>query len=42
MSVLEQVLTNLDLERMVDTSHEWIATRTGIHERRVAGDREDL
>ena len=31
-----QVLTNADLERMVDTSDEWIVTRTGIRERRVA------
>jgi 3-oxoacyl-[acyl-carrier-protein] synthase-3 len=30
------VLTNRDLERMVDTSDEWIVTRTGIRERRVA------
>lgn len=34
----ERVLTNADLERMVDTSDEWIVTRTGIRERRlVAG-----
>jgi 3-oxoacyl-[acyl-carrier-protein] synthase-3 len=32
----EQVLTNRDLERMVDTSDEWIVSRTGIRERRVA------
>jgi 3-oxoacyl-[acyl-carrier-protein] synthase-3 len=32
----EKVLTNQDLERMVDTSDEWITTRTGIKERRVA------
>jgi 3-oxoacyl-[acyl-carrier-protein] synthase-3 len=32
----EHVLTNADLERMVDTSDEWIRTRTGIRERRVA------
>jgi 3-oxoacyl-[acyl-carrier-protein] synthase-3 len=31
-----QVLTNADLERMVDTSDEWITSRTGIRERRVA------
>ena len=31
-----QVLTNHDLERMVDTSDEWIVSRTGIRERRVA------
>ena len=35
-----QVLTNADLERMVDTSDEWIRTRTGIRERRVAGANE--
>lgn len=34
-----KVLTNADLERMVETSDEWIRTRTGISERRVA-DRE--
>lgn len=32
----ERVLTNFDLEKMVDTSDEWIVTRTGIHERRIA------
>ena len=31
------VRTNADLEKMVDTSDEWITTRTGIHERRIAG-----
>src|SRR5512141_1249964 len=36
MAVPDQVLTNADLERMVDTSDEWIRTRTGIRERRVA------
>jgi 3-oxoacyl-[acyl-carrier-protein] synthase-3 len=35
-----QVLTNVDLERMVDTSDEWIVTRTGIRERRVAAAHE--
>jgi 3-oxoacyl-[acyl-carrier-protein] synthase-3 len=34
--VPEKVLTNHDLEKMVDTSHEWIVQRTGIEERRVA------
>lgn len=34
----ERVLTNADLEKMVDTSDEWIRTRTGIEERRIAGD----
>ncbi|MGP1946163.1 MAG: beta-ketoacyl-ACP synthase III [Arsenophonus sp. ER-LPS3-MAG3] len=31
-----QVRTNADLEKMVDTSDEWITTRTGIKERRIA------
>ena len=31
-----RVLTNADLEKMVDTSDEWITTRTGIKERRIA------
>ncbi len=31
----ERVLTNKDLEKMVDTSDEWIVTRTGIKERRI-------
>lgn len=30
-------LTNADLEKMVDTTDEWITTRTGIKERRIAG-----
>ncbi len=34
--VPEDVLTNFDLEKMVDTSNEWILTRTGIKERRIA------
>ena len=34
--VPEKVLTNADLEKMVETSDEWIVTRTGIHERRIA------
>ena len=34
----DKVLTNFDLEKMVDTSDEWIFTRTGIRERRVAAD----
>jgi 3-oxoacyl-[acyl-carrier-protein] synthase-3 len=36
----EKVLTNRDLEKMVDTSDEWIRERTGIGERRVAADGE--
>jgi 3-oxoacyl-[acyl-carrier-protein] synthase-3 len=35
-----RVLTNYDLSRMVDTSDEWIRTRTGISERRIAEDGE--
>lgn len=34
--VPEKVLTNFDLEKILDTSDEWIYTRTGIRERRVA------
>jgi len=33
--VPERVMTNADLEKLVDTSDEWIRTRTGIRERRV-------
>jgi 3-oxoacyl-[acyl-carrier-protein] synthase-3 len=36
-SVPERILTNHDLEQMVDTSDEWIVTRTGIRERHIAG-----
>jgi 3-oxoacyl-[acyl-carrier-protein] synthase-3 len=36
----ELVLTNADLEKLVDTSDEWIQARTGIRERRVAGSHE--
>jgi 3-oxoacyl-[acyl-carrier-protein] synthase-3 len=36
----ERVLTNADLERVVDTSDEWIVSRTGIRERRIAGAHE--
>lgn len=36
--VPERVLSNGDLERMVETSDEWITTRTGIRERRIAAD----
>ncbi|MHC4775665.1 MAG: 3-oxoacyl-ACP synthase, partial [Planctomycetota bacterium] len=34
-AVPEKVLTNADLEKMVDTSDEWIVKRTGIRERRM-------
>jgi len=36
----EKVLTNFDLEKMVDTSDEWIVERSGIHERRIANEDE--
>jgi 3-oxoacyl-[acyl-carrier-protein] synthase III len=36
----EKVVTNFDLEKMVDTSDEWIRTRTGIERRHVAADGE--
>jgi 3-oxoacyl-[acyl-carrier-protein] synthase-3 len=36
-SVPQRILTNQDLEQMVDTSDEWIVTRTGIRERHIAG-----
>ncbi|HVK58363.1 MAG TPA: beta-ketoacyl-ACP synthase III [Candidatus Kapabacteria bacterium] len=34
--VPEKILTNADLEKMVDTSDEWITSRTGIQQRRIA------
>lgn len=36
----EKVMTNADLEKIVDTNDEWIVARTGIRERRIAGDHE--
>src|SRR5882757_1736462 len=36
----EKILTNADLSRMVDTSDEWITTRTVIKERRIAAKNE--
>jgi 3-oxoacyl-[acyl-carrier-protein] synthase-3 len=36
----DKILTNADLERMVDTSDDWIRERTGIRERRIAADGE--
>ncbi len=38
--VPERILTNADLEQLVDTSDEWIMTRTGIKERRIAAAHE--
>jgi 3-oxoacyl-[acyl-carrier-protein] synthase III len=40
MSVPEKVVTNADLEKMVETSDEWIRSRTGIRERRIAESHE--
>ena len=39
-AVPEKVLTNSDLEKLVDTTDEWITSRTGIKERRIAADDE--
>lgn len=39
-SLPKKVLTNLELEKMVDTSDEWIRTRTGIIERRITAQNE--
>jgi len=36
----EKVLTNFDLEKMVDTTNDWISARTGIEERRIAAEHE--
>jgi 3-oxoacyl-[acyl-carrier-protein] synthase-3 len=36
----EKILTNADLETMVDTSDEWITARTGIQQRRIAAENE--
>ena len=37
MAVPDRVLSNADLERMVETTDEWITSRTGIKERRIVG-----
>ncbi len=42
MSIPDKVVTNADLEKIVETSDEWITTRTGIRERRIAADGEYL
>lgn len=39
--VPEKILTNFDLEKMVETSDEWISTRTGIKERRILDKSQD-
>ena len=38
--VPSKLLTNFDLEKMLDTSDEWITTRTGMKERRIASEKE--
>jgi hypothetical protein len=40
MSVPENVMTNDDISAIVETDNEWIVSRTGIRERRIANDRE--
>jgi len=40
--VPEKILSNAELEKMVDTSDEWIVERTGIRERRIAGSSETV
>ncbi|MDQ0268749.1 beta-ketoacyl-ACP synthase III [Cytobacillus purgationiresistens] len=40
-SLPDRIVTNADLEKMMDTSDEWIRTRTGIEERRIADDETD-
>ena len=35
----EKIISNFDLEKIMDTSDEWIRTRTGIKERRVADEK---
>jgi len=36
----EKILTNFDLEKIVDTSNEWIVDRSGIHQRHIASEHE--
>ena len=36
----KKILTNKDLEKKVDTTHEWILERTGIEQRHIADDKE--
>jgi len=40
-AVPDRVMTNADFEKTLETSDEWIRSRTGIRERRIAGDHED-
>jgi 3-oxoacyl-[acyl-carrier-protein] synthase III len=39
-SLPARVMTNADISKIVDTSHEWIVERTGIHARHIAGESE--
>lgn len=41
-SLPEKILTNADLEKMVDTTDEWITTRTGVKERRILSPGESI
>jgi 3-oxoacyl-[acyl-carrier-protein] synthase-3 len=40
MAIPEKILTNQELSKIVDTNHDWIVSRTGIHERRIVSDGE--
>jgi len=40
--VPEKVLTNADLEKLVETTDDWITSRTGIKERRIAAELADV
>ena len=40
--VPEKIMTNADLEKIVETSDEWIVERTGIKERRIAEDNQPM
>jgi 3-oxoacyl-[acyl-carrier-protein] synthase-3 len=42
MAVPERIMTNADIEQLVETSNEWIVTRTGIKERRVSAPDETV
>jgi 3-oxoacyl-[acyl-carrier-protein] synthase III len=42
VSIPEKILTNYDLEKMVETTDEWIVSRTGIRERRIIGPNEKI
>jgi 3-oxoacyl-[acyl-carrier-protein] synthase-3 len=42
MKVPDRIIANADLAALVETTDEWIRSRTGIHERRMASDRESV